>query len=275
MYSSLLIKIIVSMRKLSLFLIIIFVLLLIESFSSPINSKKTNIFIPTVSFFWNDWENWSEGHVPYIDENVELSSGSIVQLYSPGISTIVGMLNITDGCVFTVYSELFSKNTTTIAGSLLMFANVQINNFYLDNGLIWIMNNASLHSDQIISLKNNDLIIVGPQTISNIYSIVINNSKLILLQKTKLFIKDYLQTFNGTLVTHYNSTINDIGLLRGETLSFFGKIFLDCDMQIKIKNKCLPIISATNLLHIYVPIVDVCGYMIKYLLNNNTITACF
>lgn len=258
-----------------IFFFIIIILLYTGSSDLQINTGTPNIFIPTISFLWNDWENWSKKHVPYIGEDVVLSSGSIVQLYNPGISTIVGKINIANSCVFTINSEFISKNITTLAGSLIIFADVQLNKIYLNNSLIWIMNNASLYCDDYLLLNNKDIIIAGPYTFSNIYSIVINYGKLLILQNTRLFIKDYFQMPNSILTLYYNSTINDIGFLYGNSLNIFGKILLECSVQIKIKKQCIPIISAIYSLHLDTPIVDICKYMTKYMINNNTALACF
>ena len=241
-----------------------------------ISNHTPNVFIPIVSFFWSDRENWSKGHVPYLGEDVELSPDSVVQLYNPGCTTVVGKLNITEGSVLTIFSELTSINTTSIVGTLIMFKTINISEISLNNGLIWILNNASIYSEKNIILGINDTIIVGTLTTSNIYATIINKGKLLILEDTKLYIRKYLQTISGALYIHYNSTVTNIGFLYGQSLTIYGKIFIDCEMQINIKhNICVPIVQSINSLHVSTPITDTCGYMTNYSVTNNTILACF
>ena len=272
------------------------IIILIVTFIIFTGYNGCNIFSEVTSPYWNDWENWSKGRTPYIGEDVELSPGNFVILFNPGYTTVIGKLNITIGCIFSVYSKLTTQDTITIVGTIIIFDNINVANFDINCELIWIMNNANINVSRYIILNNNDSIIVGPdnselfdriyfesdisiresQNMSNIFGTVINNSgHLIILQNTKLYIETYLQALSGVLHLHYNSTVTDIGCLYGNSLSVLGKIILICEMKINVEHICVPIISGIQKTHIFIPITDNCGYMKYYSIINNTISACF
>ena len=232
-----------------------------------------NVFSVTVSFFWHDAANWSLGHVPYPNEDVELSLGSDVQLYDSG-STIVKNINITNGCILSVYSKLVAKNMTN-SGSLLMFDDIIVDKIVLNNGLIWIMNDANIDATETIILNAKDIILVGPQTKSNINSMILNNGKMVLLQDTKLYANNYIQPKNGLLELHYNSTVTDIATLTSKHILIIGKIFLVCTRKIHPAFMCVPIIKGIYSIRVSSQIVDTCDYMKKYLIVGNILDACF
>lgn len=228
--------------------------------------NKENIFSNIVSDSWNDWANWSDGHVPYFDENVILSSNTIVEIFNTS-AIFLNNLKIKSGCVFTIYSQLYVNGSMTLSGSALIFNNLYATKILMNNGLLWLFNNANIYVDNPIFLGTNDMISNNLESFSHIYGSIINeNGTIELLPNSSLAIDNLNHMINGTLSAHYNTFYSSIGSLIGSTINIMGPITLKCNFQKNISRECKTIIMAKKYLNVQnnEKIIDSCNNLEKY-----------